>query len=119
MFGLERPRERGTAPPRAAPAIGMGGFVPQGAQGARQPGQQDGRLDSHGERTVGLDPDTQALGAIRADDTVYPGARAQQARGNLGRGAARRPEQQDMEREKRALPCTAEDGTHLDLVCWS
>ena len=56
LFGLERPRERGTAPPRAAPAIGTGGFVPQGAQGARQPGQQDGRLDSHGERTVGLHP---------------------------------------------------------------
>ena len=37
MFRLECQRERGTAPPRAAPAVGPWGFFQQGAQRARQP----------------------------------------------------------------------------------
>ena len=74
MVGLERHRERGPAPPRAAPALGTWGFVQPGAQRARQPGHQDGRLHSQGELTVGLHTYPQAPGAIRAYDTVPTGA---------------------------------------------
>src|SRR5918911_3242240 len=52
VFGLERRREGGTTPPRAAPAIGTWGFFEYGTQRAREPGHQKGRLDSDGERTV-------------------------------------------------------------------
>src|SRR5262245_23899986 len=118
MLGLERHGERGTAPPRAAPAIGPWGFFEEGTERAREPGHQNGRLDRDGELTVWSNTYTQTPGAIRPHDPVHAGARAKQERRNLRGGAARSTEQQDMERQEITIPCAAEDGTHLDLLRW-
>ena len=55
VFGLERRREGGTTPPGAAPAIGAWGGFEYGAQGAHEPGHQDGHPHGDGELTVWVD----------------------------------------------------------------
>src|SRR5262249_32722921 len=118
VFGLERRGEGGTTPPRAAPAIGTWGFFEEGAERAREPGHQDGRLNRYGELTGMVDTYAQAPGTIRPHNTVHAGARAQQEGGNISRTAARRTQQQNVGRQEIAIPCAAEDRTHLALLCW-
>jgi hypothetical protein len=54
-FGLKRGGQGGTTPPGAASARGTWGFFEDGTQRAREPGHQDGRLDSHGALTIWID----------------------------------------------------------------
>jgi hypothetical protein len=118
MFGLEWHGERGTAPASTAPTIGPWGFFEEGAESACEPGHQEGRRDSDGALPVWSDMYAQAPGAIHSHNTVHAGPRAQQERGNLRGVAARRTEQQNRERQQLAIPGAAEDGPHLDLLCW-
>src|SRR5262249_47177542 len=118
MFGLEGHRERGTTPPRAAPAIDTWSFFQQGTQRARQPWPQDGRLDRNGELPVWIDPYSEAPGTIRPHNPGHAGTRAQQERRNLRGLAARSTEQQDMERQQIAIACAAEYSAHLGLLRW-
>jgi hypothetical protein len=92
-FGLERRREGGTTPPRAAPAIGPWSCFEYGTEGTREPGHQDTRLDSHRELAIGVNPCPKAPGAIRPHDPVHAGARAKQKGRNLRGGSAARAQQ--------------------------
>src|SRR5439155_26501056 len=56
--------------------------------------------------------------SIRAHDTVHTGARAQQESRKLRRVSTRSTPQYDRERQHIAIPCAAEDGARLGLLCW-
>src|SRR5262245_22607606 len=116
MFGFERRGECGTAPAGTAPAIGPWGGFEYSAQRAHQPWYQDGHPHGDGELTVWVDTDTETPGAIRTHNAVYAGARTKQEGRNLRRISARRPQQQDVERQQIAIPGAAKHRTHLDLL---
>jgi hypothetical protein len=118
MCGLERRRASGTTPPHAAPAVGTWSVFAYGPQRACEPGHENGCWDSARELPVWSNTSAQAPGAIRAHNPGHTGARAKEERRNLGRISARRTEQQDMERQARALPGAAENRTHLALLRW-
>jgi hypothetical protein len=93
VFGLERGGEGRTTPPGAAPALDTRGFFEYGAQSAREPGHEDGRLHRDGALTLLVNPEAEAPGAIRLHDAVHTGARAKQEGRHLRRGSARRTPQ--------------------------
>ena len=88
LCGLARGGEGGPTPPGAAPAIRAWGGCAYGAEGAHEPGPQDGQPHGEGERAVLVDTSTKAPSARGPHETVHAGARAQQAGRHRRRGAA-------------------------------
>ena len=91
--GLERRGKGGTTPPGAPPTIGPRGHFAAGAQGAPEPGHQDGRPDGNRELAVWVDRMPRLPSAIGMHDTVHTGARATQKGRNLRGVSACRPPQ--------------------------
>ena len=85
VFRLELRRQRGTTPPRPAPAIGTWWDLEESPQRALQPRHQDGRPDGGHELALRVDGEAQLLRAIEAHNTVDTGARAEQEGRNFGR----------------------------------
>ena len=85
VLRLELRRQRGTTPPRPAPAIGTGWSLEESPQRALQPRHQDGRPDRCQELALSVDGEAQLLRAIEAHNTVDTGARAEQEGRNFGR----------------------------------
>jgi hypothetical protein len=74
VCGLERGGEGRPTPPGAAPAVDPWGFCEYGAQSAREPGHEEGRLHRAGALPRLVNPDAEAPGAIRTDKAVHTGA---------------------------------------------
>src|SRR5262249_31809510 len=88
VFRLEVRRQRGTTPPRPAPAIGTGWRLEEGPQRALYPRHQNGRPDGRLELALGVNGEAELLRAIEAHNPVDTGARAEQESRNLGRMTA-------------------------------
>ena len=116
VFGLKRGRECGIILPGNRSHRGAWRLY------VRRPGSactQASRRSLRSERADRLGrPVYRTPIAIRTHNTIHAGARAQQKGGNLRRCAARCTPQENMKCEQRAIPGTAEDRTHLDLLCW-
>jgi len=93
VFRLELRRQRGTTPPRSAPAIGTGWRLEESPQRALEPRHQDGRSGGGHALALSVDGEAERLRAIEAHDTVDTGARAEQEGRNLGRMMARSTEE--------------------------
>jgi len=85
MLGLELGSQRGTAPPRAAPAIGPWWGLEECPQRAPDPGHQDGGPDWRPQLALCVDGEAQLPGAIEAHNPVDTRARAEQEGRDVGR----------------------------------
>src|SRR5713101_4299217 len=93
VFRLELRRQRGTTPPRPAPAIGTGWRLEEGPQRALHPGHQDRRPDRGHGLALCVDGEAELPSAIEAHNTVDTGARAAQKGRDVSRMAASGAEQ--------------------------
>ena len=96
VFRRELGRQRGTTPPRPAPAIGTGWRLEEGPQRAFHPGHQDRRPDRGHALALCVDGEAELPSAIEAHKTVDTGARAEQKGRDVSRIAASGAEQEHM-----------------------
>jgi hypothetical protein len=116
VLGLELGSQRGTTPPRPAPAIGLWWGLEQGSQGALEPGHEACRAHRRCQLALGVDGEAQLAGAIEAHKTVDTGARAAQACGDVGRMAASGTEQEHVSCEEIAITNSSKCSAPLVLL---
>jgi len=118
VFRLEVGSQRGTTPPRPAPAIGPRGSLEEGPQRALHPGHQGRRPAGDHALALCIDCAAELQSAIEAHKTGDTGARAEQEGRDVGGMTASGTAQSHMESEEVPRAGAAERGEHLGLRCF-
>src|ERR671918_418494 len=114
--GLPRQGQRGTTPTRTAPPIRPGSSLEQRYERPAPRWEQHRGAQGWKKPPVGVVFPAQSALAIGAYRTVYAGARAEEDHGNVRRGTTSRAQQQNMEGQQIAVPCTPQRGQYLPVL---